>query len=81
MNQLCSSPEVQSLCHREKRSNLAKFHLAILFATLITGNNTNNVTNQRLDVSKGCAKGIGPIRTERIKDNETQSFTQANLTS
>jgi hypothetical protein len=42
---------VQSLCYREKRPNLTKFHLAILFAELITDNKTNNVTNQRKKLS------------------------------
>jgi hypothetical protein len=45
MNQLRCPPEVQSLSDREKRPNLTKFHLAILFAQLITGNTTNNVTH------------------------------------
>jgi hypothetical protein len=45
MNQLRSTPEVQSLRYGEKRPNLTKFHLVILFTELITYNKTNNVTN------------------------------------
>src|ERR1700722_11698983 len=54
MNQLRGTTEVQSLCYREKRSDLTKFHLAILFAKLITDNKTNNVTHQRKKLSNRC---------------------------
>jgi hypothetical protein len=51
MNQLRSTSEVQSLCYRQKRPNLTKFHRSILFAKFITDNKTNNVTNETLGLS------------------------------
>jgi hypothetical protein len=68
MNQLGGTTEVQSLCYREKRSNLTKFHLAILFAGLITDNKTNNVTHQRFAVSNEVA----PTRQEVSTPGGTQ---------
>ena len=45
MNQLCSTTEVQSFGDREKGSDVAEFHLTILFANQITGRKTFNFTN------------------------------------
>src|ERR1700722_2544422 len=56
MNQLRSTPEVQRLGDREKRSNVTKLHLATSFAHLITGSKVNNDSNQRRKYLTGCGK-------------------------
>jgi hypothetical protein len=65
MNQLGSASEVQSLCYGEKRPNLTKFHLAILFAELITDNKTINVTNHMSQICNGVCKRNGMIPQQR----------------
>src|ERR1700720_1344280 len=86
MNQLRSSPEMQSLGDREKRSNLTKLHRESLFAYLITDNKTNNVSNQSEKCLTGCGTGVSSmpqkemLQKERIKGNEIQFLTEANLT-
>src|SRR5271156_4191994 len=68
MNQLRSTPEVQRLGDREKRSNVTKLHLATSFTHLITGSKTNNNSNQRWKYLTGCGKrGVRCHRKKGIK--------------
>src|SRR5712675_1821366 len=75
MNQLRSTPEMQSLCDREKRSNLTEFHTSVLFANLITDYKTNNVSNYRRKCLNGRSKGMVQChRTKGLKNMEFNFF-------
>src|SRR5258705_13365044 len=65
MNQLSSTPEMQSLGDRKKRSNLTKLHTSILFANLITDHKTNNVSNHTQKCLTRC--GTRVVRCHRTK--------------
>src|SRR5277367_3155180 len=68
MNQLRRTPEMQGLGDREKRPDLAKLHLATLFAHLITDNKTNNALNQTWECLTRCGKrGVRCHRKKGIK--------------
>src|SRR5271168_12512 len=68
MNQLRRTPEMQSLGDRQERPNLAKLHLATLFAHLITDDKTNNNSNQTRGYLTGCGKrGVRCHRTKGVK--------------
>src|SRR6266481_639471 len=68
MNELRCTPEVQSLGDREKRPDLAKLHLATLFAHLITDNKTNNALNQTWECLTRCGKrGVRCHRKKGLK--------------
>src|SRR5580704_6915282 len=56
MNQLCSTPEMQSLGYRQKRPDLAKLHLDTLFAHLITNDKSNNNSNETRRYLTGCGE-------------------------
>src|SRR5580704_3879669 len=72
MNQLRSTPEVQRLGDREKRSNVTKLHLATSFAHLITGRKTNNNSNQRRKYLTGGGKRGPKERNKEMKFNFPQ---------
>src|SRR5882724_2524969 len=72
MNQLRSTPEMQSLCDREKRSNLTKFHTSVLFVNLITDYTTNNVSNYSWKCLNGRSKGI--VQCHRTKGPKNMKF-------
>src|SRR5258708_24809888 len=72
MNQLRSTPEMQSLGDREKRSNLTKLHTFILFANLITDHKTNNVSNHTQKCLTRC--GTRVVRCHRTKGLLTMKF-------
>src|ERR1700733_310490 len=72
MNQPSSTPKVQRLGDREKRSNLTKFHAFILFANLITGHKTNNVSNHTQKCLTGCGARI--VRCHRKKGVKKMKF-------
>src|SRR5882724_9502164 len=75
MNQLRSTPEMQSLCDREKRSNLTEFHTSVLFVNLITDYKTNNVSNYRRKCLNGRSKGMVQChRTKGLKNMEFNFF-------
>src|SRR5258705_7406900 len=65
MNALRSTPEMQSLGDRKKRSNLTKLHASILFANLITDHKTNNVSNHTQKCLTRC--GTRVVRCHRTK--------------
>src|ERR1700735_2250663 len=65
MKQFRRTPKMQSLGDRQKRPDLAKLHLATLFAHLITGSKTNNNSNQMREYPTGCGKR--EVRCHRTK--------------
>src|ERR1700689_3484499 len=68
MNQFRRTPKMQCLGDRQKRPDLAKLHLATLFAHLITGSKTNNNSNQMREYPTGCGKrGVRCHRTKGVK--------------
>src|ERR1700689_1877298 len=68
MNQFRRTPKMQCLGDRQKRPDLAKLHVATLFAHLITGNKTNNNSNQMREYPTGCGKrGVRCHRTKGVK--------------
>src|SRR5208282_5087382 len=72
MNQLRSTPKVQRLSDREKRSNLTKLHTPILFANPITGQKTNNDSNKSQPYLTGC--GTEGVRCHRKKGVKKMNF-------
>src|SRR6266478_3673794 len=72
MDQLRSTPEMQRLGDREKRSNLTKFHTPVLFANLITDHRTNNVSNHTQKCLTGCGNGI--VQCHRTKGLKNMKF-------
>src|SRR5271155_2307396 len=80
MNQLRRTPEVQSLGDREKGANLTKFHFLILFALLITGNKTNNVTHYGQKPPIKCVSRWQSNWHGKGERYEIRFLAEANLT-
>src|SRR3984885_14763322 len=72
MKQFRRTPKMQSLGDRQKRPDLAKLHLATLFAHLITGSKTNNNSNQMREYPTGCGKR--EVRCHRKKGVKKMKF-------
>src|SRR3981081_3186189 len=82
MNQLGSTPEMQSLGDREKRSNLTKLHEPILIYIPYHRQQNKQCLQSDLRVSNQVWQRSSSMPwKERTRENEVQFVTETNLTA